>query len=139
MKALRLRSIVISAGCIYALCIAWFSAAVLAFGGSPIQLVSVSAWAFDRYLLAIMIFPCCLFAFIRRRWSTIPLWCSCLWVSFLPLFLTGDAANKWGHPLGFFGRNRLVEIAAIMLLPVFVQIVSSVGLTNRPEIHSSRL
>jgi hypothetical protein len=132
MKASILRSVLMSFGCVYALYISWFSLAVLGFGGMPIQLTSINSWIFDRYLLAIMIFPCRLFALVPRWWSTIPLWLSCLWVSFFPLFLSGESANKWGQPLGFLGRNRVIEIVCIILLPALLQIVSSVRSIDGP-------
>lgn len=122
MELSNFRSAVISAGCIYALYIALFSCAVLTFGGMPIHVASINTWIFDRYLLAIMFLPCCLFAFIPRWWSTLPLWISCLWVSFSPFFLSEDAANKWGHPLGFIGHNRAIEIVCIILLPLLIQL-----------------
>jgi hypothetical protein len=135
MKTSRFRSIAMAVVCACALYIAWFSAAVLTFGGNPVQLLSFNEWIFDRYMLSIMILPFCLFAFIPRWWSTIPLWLSSLWVAFSPLFLTGVSANMWGRPLGFFGRNRAVEIAVIILLPTLVQIGSKVGKKDVPATH----
>jgi hypothetical protein len=133
VRTSRIGIVVTIVGCVVALYISAFSFAVMTFGGTSIQFTSVKEWVFDRYMLALFLFPFCLFTFVPRWWSTIPLWLSCLWVSFFPFFLRGDAANKWGHPLGFLGRNRALEIACIMLLPISIQAVSAVRRIEIPK------
>ena len=124
MTVFTIRRILLAGACAYALYIAWFTFGESALVGLPTQLPDLGDVFFDRYLTAALIFPCCLFATIPKRWSTIPLWACCLWLLFFPFCWGLIMSGKHWYPLGLFGNSRAVEMICILVLPVFVQAVS---------------